>query len=99
MLFDIEKAFDTVWHDGLVYKISRYNFPLYISKMINAFCRERSFTVSVGEANSRIVPLPAGLAQGSVLSPLLYCLYVADLKLPRNIETACYAEIKLGGNL
>lgn len=92
VLFDIEKAFDTVWHDGLVYKMSRYNFPLYITKMVNAFCRERSFTVSVGEAYSRNVPLPAGLAQGSVLSPLLYCLYVADLKLPRNIETACFAD-------
>lgn len=92
VLFDIEKAFDAVWHDGLIYKLNGYGFPLYLCKLMNAFCRNRVYNVHVGDAKSRDIPIPAGLAQGSALSPLLYCLYVADLRLPRKFQTACYAD-------
>lgn len=92
VLFDIEKAFDTVWHDGLIYKLTKFGFPHYICRIINAFCRDRFYNVHVGNAKSRDISIPAGLAQGSALSPLLYCLYVADLRLPRKIQSACYAD-------
>lgn len=92
ILFDIEKAFDTVWHDALIYKLHHYKFPTYICKMIFAFCKHRSFTVHVGNSSSRDIPFLAGLPQGSALSPLLYCLFVADLKLKQNIQIACYAD-------
>lgn len=91
VLFDIEKAFDSLWHDGLIFKLSKFSFPLYFCKIINAFCRERSFTVHVGDSRSRSVRISTGLAQGSALSALLYCIFVADSKLPKKIQTACYA--------
>ena len=43
--FDIEKAFDSVWHQGLISKIIKYDFPLYITKIISSFISNRSFTV------------------------------------------------------
>lgn len=34
VLFDGEKAFDTVWYDGLVHKLLSFRFPLYIVKIL-----------------------------------------------------------------
>lgn len=92
VLFDIEKAFDTVWHDGLIYKLHQLHFPAYLCRLICAFCANRSFEVDVGGAKSRSHPIPAGLAQGSSLSPTLYSIYVSDLKLPKNINISIFAD-------
>lgn len=92
VLFDIEKAFDSVWHDGLIFKMTKFGFPTYITKIIQAFCSNRSYCVHVGDTKSRQIILPAGLPQGSVLSPTLFNVFVSDLRLPKTIQVACYAD-------
>lgn len=92
VLFDIEKAFDSVWHNGLVFKLHQMKFPSYICRTILSFCAERKFTVYVNGAQSIQKSIPAGLPQGSVLSPTLYCIFTADLRLPKHITVATYAD-------
>lgn len=92
VLFDIEKAFDSVWHDGLIYKLKRFGFPDYLCGMIREFTKHRTFTVHVGGAMSSPTEIPAGLPQGSILSPSLYSLYVSDLKFHSHTDSACYAD-------
>ena len=69
--FDIEKAFDNVWQNGLRYKI----FMLDLSKMtrwLSDFLVGRVIQVNVnGFLTDKISPI-AGVPQGSVLSPLLF---------------------------
>lgn len=92
VLFDIEKAFDSVWHDGLVFKLHKFKFPVYLCKLVQAFCRGRQFEVHVHGSKSKPRSIPAGLPQGSVLSPSLYCIFVSDLLFPKEISAACYAD-------
>lgn len=92
VLLDIEKAFDTVWHDGLLYKLSLFGTPMYLIKLIASFLRDRSFVVDVRGKQSSHKSIPAGVAQGSVLSPLLWTVYTSDLKVPRKCEAGYYAD-------
>lgn len=48
IVLDIEKAFDMVWHDGLIYKLNTCRFPLYIMKIINTYIKNRTFEVQIG---------------------------------------------------
>lgn len=92
VLFDIEKAFDSVWHDGLTFKLAKKNFPPYLVRMVREFMADRNFEVHVFGSRSTPRPIPAGVPQGSILSPILYSIYVSDLKLDRFTDSACYAD-------
>lgn len=92
VLIDMEKAFDSVWHNGLLFKLEKVGTPTYLIKLISSFLKDRSFTVCVNGIQSSSKPIPAGLAQGSVISPLLYAVYTSDLKIPSNCESGYYAD-------
>lgn len=92
VLLDIEKAFDSVWYDGLIYKLIKMKLPTFLIRMINSFIRGRQFAVHVNNASSRLVNIPAGLAQGTCISPILYALFIADIPKIDNIEMALYAD-------
>src|SRR5277367_3972928 len=44
--FDVEKAFDTVWHQGLIYKLHSYDLPPHFLRWINAFISNRNIPMS-----------------------------------------------------
>ncbi|GFU32019.1 probable RNA-directed DNA polymerase from transposon X-element [Trichonephila clavipes] len=67
---DIAKAFDKIWHDGLLIKLIRLDFPPLI-KSIHSFLSDRSFRVRVDKTLSSPRPIRSGLPQGSLSSPLL----------------------------
>ncbi|CAH2094959.1 unnamed protein product [Euphydryas editha] len=82
--FDMEKAFDRVWHEGLLAKLIRTTTPPAIIKIIASFLKGRSFYVSLEGADSQPRLIQAGVPQGSCLSPLLYAAYTDDIPTLRD---------------
>lgn len=91
VFLDISQAFDKVWHDGLLYKIKKI-LPYNMFKLISSYLNERFFKVKVQEEESKLYPIRAGVPQGSVLGPLFYIIYTADLPATNNTLTATFAD-------
>ena len=81
---DVEKAFDNVWHNGLRYKIFMLDLPIKMTRWLSDFLVCRVIQVNVnGFLSDKISPI-AGVSQGSVLSALLFLIYVNDLPKPHH---------------
>lgn len=92
VLLDVEKAFDSVWHFGLIYKLIQFSFPMFLVKLIRNFLKDRYFCVAVGDSFSDLHEIPAGVPQGSVLGPLLYNIFCSDMPAIAPCKFAAYAD-------
>jgi retron-type reverse transcriptase len=75
VFLNIEKAFDTTWHHGLLYKLCQLECLTSVVKLIAHFLRNEN-SVSVEGEVSTPRHMKAGVPQGSILSPTLYNLYI-----------------------
>ena len=94
IFLDVAKAFDKVWHVGLVHKLLKGGVPLPMCKLLYSYLQNRFFRVrSEGELSSTR-PIAAGVPQGSILGPLLFTCYTADIPIPedRRAQIALYAD-------
>ena len=79
VFLDVEKALDTVWIDGLLYKLTLINFPSYILHTVLSYLRGRTFEASFQTATSSRRGMRAGVAQGGLISPVLFSQDVNDM--------------------
>jgi hypothetical protein len=92
ILLDVEKAFDRVWHEGLIYKMLKLRFPLYLTKIVSSFLQGRSFQVSINGKLSSLRHFKFGVPQGAVLSPFLFNIFTSDFPRSQNCKLAMYAD-------
>jgi hypothetical protein len=71
VFLDIEKAFDTTWHTGLLYKLAKMEFSVNLIKLISSFLSQRKFRVSIEGELSTPRYMETGVPQDSVLSSML----------------------------
>lgn len=82
VFLDVAQAFDRVWHQKLIYKLSLM-IPGNHVKILSSYIFDRYFRVRFDDSYSTFKPIKAGVPQGSVLSPLLYSLYTSNIPRPR----------------
>ncbi len=77
---DLRKAFDTVWRQGLLYKLLyQNNISFKYTRIIKNMYSDLHGMVKINGLISNNIPLTVGLRQGCNLSPALFNLYINDL--------------------
>ncbi len=79
VLFDVEKAFDKCCHSKLIEALIRHKIPIHLVKWVKAFLTNRNFMISIDNKLSSPKPITAGTPQGSLLSPILFALFINDI--------------------
>ncbi len=81
---DLTRAFDTVWHKGLLYKLDKYGIRDHdngtkLYSWFKSYLSNRGHRVTIDGSRSEIRYINAAVPQGSVLGPLLFLVYINDV--------------------
>jgi hypothetical protein len=91
-LIDLEKAFDTVWINGLVKKMCVNGININFAKLIHSYLAQRDIKVKVNNTLSTTKTINRGVPQGSVIAPTLFNLFTFDIPDFEKSKTALYAD-------
>ena len=90
---DISKAFDRVWHEGLLFKLQQNGISGGLITLIKDFWSCRKQRVVLNGQHSLWADVKAGVPQGgSILDPLLFLIYINDLPNGLNSNVKLFAD-------
>ena len=78
VFLDISKAFDKVWHEGLVFKLKTYGISGTLLALIESYLSNRQQRVVVNGKTSAWSYISTGVPQESILGPLFFLVYIND---------------------
>ena len=89
---DISKAFDRVWHKGLLYKLETACISGSLLSWFTDYLNDRLQRVVLPSGSSAWTPIKAGVPQGSILGPRLFLLYISDIVEDINSSIRLFAD-------
>ena len=93
VFIDYSKAFDTVNHAILLRKLDRYGIRGTALEFVSSYLSNRKQFVSINDSCSTILTTNISVPQGSVLGPLLYLAYVAEIQnISQNFIATSFAD-------
>jgi hypothetical protein len=88
---DISQTFDKVWPTGLLYKL-KCAFPHLEYTLLKSQLTDRTFQVRYQEEYVKFYTIQSGVTQGSIIGPILFSIFIADLLETEQTLTATYAD-------
>ena len=92
VFLDVARAFDSVWIEGLKYKLHQIGLPSYLKNIIFSFLEDRTFKVRINGSMSTTRSIKAGVPQGSCISPLLYNIFMHDIPIQVADHVGMFAD-------
>ena len=92
VFLDISKAFDRVWHEGLLFKLKQLGISGTLLKWLESYLALRKQRVILDGCCSDGSYVEAGVPQGSILGPLLFLVYVNDLVTELECDPHLFAD-------
>ena len=89
---DISKAFDRVWHKGLLHKPRDIGCSEQVLKWFTSYLSGRRQRVVLNGQTSDWAPVEAGVPQGSILGPLLFLIYINDIAQRTGCSIRLFAD-------
>ena len=80
VFLDICKAFDRVWHKGLLFKLRQFGVSGNVLNWFKSYLENRSQKVVINGVSSIFEMLFAGVPQDSILGPLLFLIHIDDIE-------------------
>ena len=89
---DISKAFDRMWHDGLIYKLWRCGISGSLLLLLRRFLSNRKQSAVLNGQSSGWRNISAGVLQGLILGPLFFLIYINDLSQNLRCSVKLFAD-------
>jgi ribonuclease HI len=92
--FDVRKAYDSVWHSRLLYKLKNIGISGNMYQFIKDFLSHRQICTRVNSEYSSFRSIDTGIPQGSIIAPLLFTILIHDLPnaLSKHTQVVQYAD-------
>ena len=92
---DISKAFVRVWHKGLLFKLKRIGIDSALLRWFESYLCHRTQRVVLQGCSSDWCNIGAGVPQGLVLRPILFLVYINDMKYDLRSSLSLFADDNL----
>ncbi|GBO21677.1 hypothetical protein AVEN_26085-1 [Araneus ventricosus] len=92
VFLDVRKAIGRMWHNSLIVKLIKYQFPDYLIKIIQRFLSNRTFQVKINQILSSDRNTQAGTTRSSSLSSTLCNIFNSDFPRNDKVFNCLFAE-------